>query len=148
MEKEIFHVPIIDRKKFLHENLVAGFDSLDINGRDVAAGQQHGLLRYERCRADHVRRDRKSFFGDLAVIPNLLAVRLDEHVRNIAQDLLADTVVETGHNRQHDNECCHAQRNPGDGDKGNNRYEGLFALRPQITQTDKPFVAHEEFREG
>ena len=73
---------------------------------------------------------------------------LNENVGDVAENLLAHTVVEAGHDRENDDQRRHPEGHTGDGDEGNDRDKGLLALGPQVAQADEPLVTHEDFREG
>jgi hypothetical protein len=87
-------------------------------------------------------RNRPCLLHHFSVAGKIYAVLLDQNLGNIPEDLLADPVMKSGHDCQNDNQCCHPQGHPGDGDEGDNGDEGLLALGPQVTQADEPFVTH------
>ena len=67
--------------------------------------------------------------------------------RDVAQDLLPDAIVETGHHGKHDNQRSDTQSNPGNRNKRNHGNKGLLTLGSQVTQADKKFVVHYKTRD-
>ena len=52
------------------------------------------------------------------------------------ENLILQILLESGHNRQDNNQRHDTQRYPGSGNQGNNRDEGGFTLCFQVAQPD------------
>ena len=112
-------------------------DALDLNRQRILAGGDQALTEDLRRRADDVRHlaqllGLRVVVGDAARVP-------DVDVRVGADDAIAQLLLESGHQRQRDDQRHDADRHAERRDERDDRDERLLALGEQIAERDVEF---------
>ena len=117
-------------------------DAAHDDARDVPPDGEHRLSVDERCRGDHAVH-RPDAPDHVRLVLDRAAVAHHHDVRVEAEDLVAQILLEAGHDGEHDVQRGDADRHPEERDGGDEGEERAAPAGAEVTEADEEFPAHD-----